>query len=131
MTFYVPKTDDQLQSESLLPVGEYDFKVLEAQETKSKSDNPMLKVKLNVLSESGSQHVYDYIVPSSNFGERKLKAFARAIGLETEYTSGTLTADMCEGKLGRVNIGVQEASGGYDAKNIVTGLGYVESEAPF
>ena len=132
MSFYTPKTDEDLQKESLLTDGEYDFKVLEAEQKTSKSGNPMLAVKLDIMTENGSSHIYDYIVPSSNFGERKLKAFARAIGLETEYTNGTLTGELAVGKFGKVAIGMQEASGGYDAKNIVAGLGYIESDdVPF
>lgn len=127
MSFYTPKTDAQLQEESLLPAGDYDFKVLEAEEKSSSKGNPMLAVKLQVMSDSGSRIINDYIVPSTNFGERKLRRFAQALGLESEYTSGDLTADLVVGKFGRVAIGQQEASGGYDAKNVVSGLGYIES----
>lgn len=133
MTFYTPKTDDQLQEEALFAEGEYDFKVLEADDKKpSKAGNAMLTVKLDIMSDTGSQHIYDYIVPSTNFGERKLKAFAKALNLENEYTNGTLTADLTVGKYGKVKIGKQAATAEYPAKNIVAGLGYIESaEGPF
>lgn len=129
MSFYTPKTDDQLQSESLLPAGDYDFEVLEADERISKSNNPMLQLKLKIFGDDSTPHIFDYIVPSSNFGERKLKAFARSVGLEAEYESGNLTADICINTAGKATIGVQDASGGYDAKNVVQGLGYLESKS--
>jgi hypothetical protein len=130
-TFYTPKTDEELNKESLLDAGEYDFKVLEAEATTSQTGNPMMKVKLHVYTDGGSQHIYDYIVPSSNFGERKLKAFAKSLGLESEYNSGKLTPDLAIERSGKVTLGIQDAKDGYQARNIVAGLGYVESDGPF
>jgi len=114
---FTPKTEDQLARERLLSAGEYPFSIMEAQDTTSKAGNDMIKVKLRIFADDGSErHVYDYLLES--MGE-KLLAFCKSVGLEDEYMTGSLRADMCDGREGFVKLEIEPASKGFNSKNSV------------
>lgn len=114
---FAPKSEQELKSENLFAEGDYDFEVLEAEETRSKKGNDMIKLKLNVLDRSGnSRWVYDYLLESMGF---KLRHFCEGTGLLSKYDQGTLTARDCIGRSGICKLQVEDASGAYPAKNSV------------
>lgn len=117
MVQFTPKTDEELAAEGLLPKGEYDFEVKEAEETTSKAGNDMIKVRLSVMDDEGSPHtVWDYLLESMGY---KLKSFADAVGMSNDYSSGNLSASEMEGRAGRVKIDIDPEKNGYPAKNVV------------
>ena len=110
-----PKTEDELTG--LLDDGEYDFEVLDAEDTKSKKGNEMIALQLKVFDgNGGSRLVWDYLLESVGY---KVRHIADATGLIRSYEAGALMATDLEGKCGRVKIGTQAAQGGYQAKNVV------------
>lgn len=115
---FQPKTEKQLQEESLASEGEYDFEVLSAQDTKSKKGNDMIAVKLGLYSgDAIRHHVYDYLLPTMG---HKLRHFCDATGLLAKYEAGSLCAEDCQGRAGRVKIKVeQDKDGKYPPKNVV------------
>lgn len=119
---YAPKSEETLAKEGLFPNGIYDAEIAEATERVSKSGNDMIQLKLNVFDDQGSMRsVFDYIVPSSNFGERKLRHAADAFGLVDEYESGKLKGEDFSNKSGKVEIGQSKPTDDYPMpKNIVT-----------
>lgn len=114
---FAPKTEEEIKKDALLPAGDYDFEVIEAADKISKtSGNPMIALKLNVYSgDGGTRHVYDYLMEQMAY---KLRHFCQFTGLIEKYQAGTLTAQDCLGRVGRVSLR-QKIQDGYDPKNEV------------
>jgi len=115
---FTPRTDEDLAAEGLLPKGEYDFEVQDAEDTTSKAGNDMIKVRLSVLDNEGtSAHtIWDYLLESMAY---KLKSFADATGLSSEYAAGSLQASDLIGRAGRAKIDIDPEKNGYPAKNVI------------
>jgi len=122
MSNYTPKTETQLAAEGLFPKAIYDVEVAEAIDKPSKAGNPMITLKLNAFNDAGEMKtIFDYIVPSTNFGERKLRHAAAAFGLMDKYEDGTLWADDFANQMGKAEIGQSKPTDEYPLpKNIVT-----------
>lgn len=118
MMTFTPKSEDEIKEEGLAPDGDYDFDVLEAENAKSKKGNPMIKVKLGVYhGESVRWHVYDYLLEAMS---AKLRHFCDSTGLLAKYESGTLSADDCKGRSGKVRLVIdQDKEQKYPPKNSV------------
>ena len=112
-----PKSREEIAREKLLKPGIYDFEVMRAEETTSKSSgNPMVKIKIRVFHDGGEAHIYDYITSAQ---VEKLCAFCDAVGLSKEYDAGDVKSDDMEGRSGRVKIGIEDEKpkdDGTDAK---------------
>ena len=109
------KTEKQIQEESLIPAGEYDFTVREAVEKKSKAGNDMIQVDMDIFVDGKERPLKDYLMESMAF---KLRHFCFSIGLGCKYEAGTLSAVDCQGKSGKVKI-IQKANGDYGLQNSV------------
>ena len=109
------KTEKQIQEESLIPAGEYDFTVREAVEKKSKAGNDMIQVDMDIFVDGKERPLKDYLMESMAF---KLRHFCFSIGLGGKYEAGTLSAVDCQGKSGKVKI-IQKANGDYGLQNSV------------
>lgn len=114
---FQPKSKSEIDSDGMLPAGEYDFEIISAEDTISKSSgNEMIKLKVYVFDvEGGKRTIFDYLMPSVAF---KLRHAAEACGLEDEYESGSLEALDFEGKTGRCKVNIQkDKSGQYPDRN--------------
>lgn len=110
------KTDEQIQRESLIPAGEYNFQVISAKDTKSKKSGvDMIALELSVYVEDKERICRDYLMESMAF---KLRHFAYAVGLGAKYDAGSLCAADCDGRSGVVKLVVQD-SPGYGPQNSV------------
>jgi hypothetical protein len=118
---YIPKTEEELARELLLPEGEYDFEVIDALDKPSKKGNDMFTLKLQIFDSGGMpNYVWDYLVIGNNFGERKLRHVAISCGLAEIYSSGKLTAEDFVGKSGKAIIKIAPGNDQYpDPKNTV------------
>lgn len=121
----IPMSDEQLAVMNLVSDGQYQFEVTNAEDTQSKAGNDMIKLVLNVWDAEGKQHtIYDYLLESM---PKKLKHFARHLGLIAKYESGELLAEDCIGKCGTLDLVIQEdKSGKYPPRNSV--VNYVEKK---
>ena len=114
---FKPKTEKEIKEEMIFPAGDYDFDVLTAEDTVSKSSgNSMIKIKLGVYVGSQIRRIDDYLLPSMS---AKLRHFCDTTGLLSKYESGTLEAADCLGRAGRVKIVVDPAKEAYPEKNAV------------
>lgn len=115
---FQPKSEKDIQSAMLLPKGDYDFEVLEAADTKSKSGNDMIKVNLGIYQGDAIRiRVFDYLLSAM---EAKLRHFCDTCGILAAYEAGTLCAADCKGRAGRVRLIIEEdETGKYDPKNVV------------
>ncbi len=115
---FQPKSEKDVQAAMLAPKGDYDFQVLEAQDTVSKTGNAMIKINIGIFrGEAMSNRVFDYLVPSM---EAKLRHFCDTCGILAAYEAGTLSAEDCKGRSGRVRLIIEEdETGKYDPKNVV------------
>lgn len=125
---FTPKTEDQLKTENLIPEDtQCDFEVVEANHKVSKKGNDMIALKLRVFAKTRETVVFDYLLESMGF---KLLHFCEAANLTAKYASGNLLAQDCLGKTGRCVVGIEEASGSYPAKNVVSDyIGHRETKS--
>lgn len=104
---FQPKSEEDLKRESLLAPGTYDFEILEAKEAVSKKGNDMIALKLRVFSnDQGERTVRDWLMPSMGF---KLKHFSDTTGLSASYDAGTLSAEDCQGRTGKVILAIEDS----------------------
>jgi hypothetical protein len=97
---FQPKTEEELQAESVLPAGTYDFECIEAADTVSKNNNDMITAKIKVFGpDGGFRLVTDYLMEKMAY---KLRHFCESTGLMAAYESGDLMARHCEGRTGKV-----------------------------
>jgi len=128
---FTPKTPEELKTMGLIEEGEYPFEVLEAEEQLSKKGNEMIKLKLKIWDNNGRERtVFDYIMEAMAF---KLIHFCDYTGLKDKYEAGSLTADACIGRSGRLHLVVEPGSekqtgGKYDDKNSVKD--YLDASVP-
>ena len=99
---FEPKTEEEINTFSLCPEGEFSFEVLKAEEKMSKKGNPMIELILKIWDDNGEIHtVYDYLMEAIVY---KLKHFCDSTGLKEKYDNGELTDFDCELKTGKVKI---------------------------
>lgn len=124
---FKPKTAEEIATENLLPLGVYDFEVLEAEEATSAKGNDMIKLKLKVYEDDGGHRiVFDYLLEAL---AAKLRSAAEVCGLHPQYEAGELRATDFEGKVGKVKVGIQkDKAGQYPDRNAV--LDYVFNKDP-
>jgi hypothetical protein len=120
---YKAKSEKELNEQSLLQRGEYDFEIQAAVDAVSgpNSKTPgteMIKLTLSVYAENGrKQFVRDILHPAM---EVKLRHFADCVGILDRYErEDPFIADELVGKTGRVKIKIVDKDDGYPAKNEV------------
>lgn len=124
MTF-TPKSEAALVKEAeerntLWPKGEYDFEVVNYEDTTSKKTGAdMIHLELKVYHpDGGSQTIHDYLLASMM---HKLRHACEAIGILDRFEEGTLEARDFDGGVGKVMLKVDKAkpNSGYRDKNSV------------
>jgi hypothetical protein len=112
------KTQEEIDAANLCEEGDYPFTIAEAAEQTSKRGQPMFKLKLLVHADGERDwHIFDYVSPA--FMEHRLLHLCEGTGLFPQYAAGELEASELVGQEGHCRIIVQEAKGGYPAKNVV------------
>lgn len=125
MANYTPHTEEEIAKMGLLEKGDYPFEVVTASEGFSKASNKfMYKLEVLIFGDSGDRKITDFIVPGSNFGDKKLFNFCKGAGLMPQYQAGTLTADLMVGRQGWARVDVEAGGpnpkgGNYPDKNKV------------
>jgi len=112
---FQPKSLEEIQIANLLPEGEYDFSVLDAENATSKSGNEMIKIKLCVYNGDKQSNIFDYLLASF---ERKFRRACESMGLLDQYMKGTIDAEDFKGRDGKVKIGIKKQND-YEPKNEV------------
>lgn len=104
---------------SVFKGGTYDAEILKAEEATAKSSgNQMLVILLKVFDGTATALCTErMVIPSALW---RIKQLCRAVGLDAEFRTGDLHADIFRGKSLRVLIEVEEdQTGQYPAKNRV------------
>lgn len=114
---FEPKTEAQLKAELLLPAGDYDFTIIEAEEKQSAKGNDMIALKLLVYTPDGGERtIRDWLMA----GSIKLCQFCVGVQLDHLYEQGVLTDQDCVGRSGRATIAIEEdKTGQYGPQNKV------------
>lgn len=114
---FEPKSEDQLKAEFLLPDGEYDFTVTEAEEKQSAKGNDMIALKLTAYTPDGGERTLrDWLMA----GSLKLRSFCVGTGLDALYEAGELTDRDCVGRSGKcVIVTRDDKTGQYGPQNAV------------
>lgn len=109
---FTPKTEKEVSS--LLQEGVGQFEVLKALKKISQAGNSYIALTLKCWDKDGNQGlIFENIMNGEHpFILRKIRHFCYAVGLENEYESGKLNADMCLGRSGIILIGIQKDKNG-------------------
>lgn len=103
---------------TVLPAGEYNFRVLDAEEKRSKTGNDMIEVKLDVFKGEESAIVYDYLV----FAEKskwKVDHFLKCVGLlPEEGTNVDISGNDLIGHQGRVKLRIGKTDKNNDRNEV-------------
>ena len=119
MRISYPLTQQELKQGDLIPKGIYNFEVINAEDTVSKSSGiDMIKLTIKIWLENGKERIiYDNLMESMKF---KLGHFAEVTGLIDQYNANLLTPESCIGKTGSLKIIIQtDKNGVYPDKNSV------------
>jgi hypothetical protein len=140
---FKPMTNEEIkaiQNRDLLPEGTYSFTVKSTESQKSSSGNAMLKIRICILDNNRNDYnIFDYLVATDKM-MFKLKHFCESVDLKEEYNKGTLYPNDCNGRSGKVIIGIQkgkakdDGTGFYPDKNCVKdyiGLSMAEVDLSF
>jgi len=114
---FKPKTEKEIATDGLLEKGEYDAEVMSAIEGVSKKGNPMMTVKMRVFRPNGGEaHIFDYLLETVAY---KLRHFAFAIGLGSQYEAGALDAEDCVRRSCVVVVGIDDKNKDFPPKNVI------------
>ena len=117
---FEPKSEKDIAEGGLLPLGNYDFEVQEAEEKVSKTGNDMIELKMRVYDNEGQgRTIFDYLV-STDGGAYKIRHFAYAVGLGESYERGELQASNLHGCTGKAKVFIKkDKSGQYPDRNAI------------
>jgi hypothetical protein len=110
---------DPSKFNSVLAAGIYDGEVVKAEEKTSKKGNDMIALTIKVFHQDQSVLVNDWLVSMDEMIP-KIFSFCSSAGIEAEYHSGELTAELCVGLAVKVKLAI-EASTEFGDKNVVKG----------
>ena len=123
----MPKSEQEIALEGLLPKGIYDADIIEAEDSISKKGNPMLRLNVKVYNPSGGCIlIYDYLMESV---AHKLRHFAFSVGLGEGYENGVLDPVECIGKPCKVIVNIDDKDKAYPPKNVIRDYYVTESES--
>jgi len=113
---FQPKTEKEIAESRLLPKGEYDFEIIDAEETTSAAGNEMIELKVRVSNGDGiARMLTDYLLARR---PAKLRNCCAACGVLDKYESGVVSDDDFPGKRGRLKLGIEKKRG-YPDRNVV------------
>src|ERR1700685_2226750 len=113
---FQPKTEQQIADSRLLPKGEYDFEIIDAEEKTSAAGNDMVELKVRVTNANDlSRTLTDYLLPKR---AGKLRNCCAACGILDKYDSGCVSHDDFPGRKGRLKLAVEKKKG-YEPRNVV------------
>lgn len=115
---FQPRTEKEIADSKLLPRGDYDFEILDAEEKKSSAGNDMIELKVQVSNGKGvSRTLPDYLLEKR---AEKLRHCCKACAILDKYETGLLANDDFVGKRGRLKLGVEkDRAGKYPPKNVI------------
>lgn len=112
---FTPKSEKELAEANLLQPGVYDFEVTDAADKVSRNGNDMIELSLRVFLDDGrTVFMRDWILEAF---AHKLRHFCEGTGLMRAYQNGTLSADDCVGKAGKVQIEIRERKDSEEKQN--------------
>lgn len=119
MPQFTPKSDKELAAENLLPVGEYDFEILGAENKTFNTGSEGIALKVGIYTSSGAVRFVNDNLIFVDKAMFKVSQFCKCVGLYESYKAGNLDAEDCKARAGKCKIGI-EPEGEYPAKNKVS-----------
>jgi hypothetical protein len=110
---FQPKQEHELRD--VLPKGIYTAEVFDAQDTKSKAGNDMIKLNLRVYHNDGKVLLNDYLIEDLAY---KIRHFCVAAGILDVYERGELSAADCKNHTIQVRLTVKKSEEYGDQNNI-------------
>lgn len=116
---FTPKSEKELREMDLLPDGWYPFKIISAEDKKSKAGNDMLVLKTQAYHGNASRFIDDYIV-ANDFNLRKIRRLAVMCDALDKYEAGGIQPTDVEGREGYARIGIQKSKDEkFSDKNVI------------
>lgn len=125
-----PGLDIEGSSYSLVPNGDYHFKVMGAKDTVSKtSGNNQIELVLSIYdaNRNAESLIYDYLVEKDSM-EWKTRHFCKSAEIEAVYETGNLTSLDCLHCTGMCHVVTEKATSKFPAKNKIKD--YLFDESP-
>ena len=115
---FQPKSEKEVAEAGLLPIGEYPFEVIAAEDKASKAGNDMVELTVKVYDIDGVGHsIFDYLVDTDK-SAYKTRHFAETTGLMPNYETGNLPAGIMIGKSGYCKVVIRkDKTGEYPDRN--------------
>lgn len=127
---FTPISEADAATVGLWPAKIYDFEVVEASDSRSKSGNEMIKLNVAVFNDEGKHRkIFDFLVDSEKT-QYKVRHFAASCGMLVQYEKGELRAVDLMHKTGRCQVRQEPAANGYPAKNTIADYVPVLAGAP-
>ena len=111
---YTPFTEEQIQTQHIVPAGNYVFKVIDVQTMKNgyamvdKNGNDMARIKVMIYDENHNERfIYTYITGADTFAY-KLRHLCKTIGMLKEYEAGTFNINHTIGKQGECQVVIRK-----------------------
>ena len=105
-----PVITEEEMTPKMLEVGNAHFLVREADETFSKSGNPMVKLTLHVTDKKKNEGiVFDYLVGTENMAF-KIKHFWESLGNPDQYATGDSPVDLMIAKTGTCRLKLDKST---------------------
>jgi hypothetical protein len=121
---FQPKSEQEIADSRLLPKGEYDFEILDAEEKISAAGNDTIQLMVRVSNGNGlTRTLTDYLVAQR---AGKLRNCCAACGLLEQYDRGAVNDNDFPGKRGRLKLMVEKKKG-YPDRNTIAD--YLTNEA--
>jgi hypothetical protein len=120
MGCFTPKSDSELNSERLLPKGEYDFEVSKAIDKTFKSGSIGIALTVTVFQPDGTCRLVNDNLVFTDAAMFKVSQFSKCVGLYEKYSQGEINAIDCERRSGRCKVDI-EPEGEFPAKNVIKG----------
>lgn len=98
-----PRSEKEIAEDGLIPAGTYDFEVMKAEDTISKTTgNDMIKLTLRVYdADGGERTLFDYLLDAM---PANLRHAAEVFGMLAAYECGALVSSEMVGKVGKVSV---------------------------
>ena len=113
------KFDPKEAANKLIQDGEYDAQIMNAEETVSRQQKPMMKLGVKVWAHGDTFAIVDYApIPK---GLWKIRQICEALGLLATFETGHLDERILEGKHVRVFVKTRkDETGKYPDQNVIT-----------
>lgn len=107
-----PRTEKEIAEANLWAEGIYEFEVVTADDHISKAGNDMIKLSVRLHRDDGATTTVDDYLMDGDRTAYKVRHFAEAVGMLTQYERGNLDPREMTNRAGRCKVRIQKDKNG-------------------